>query len=69
MLRVDAAHHAVSVVAPSPVEVGQVTVLVPPGPAVGQGAVSQSDVVVRVHRGPRTSLVVGHSVAWAEETR
>lgn len=61
-------HHAVPVVSPVPVKVGQVAVLVPPGAAVAQGAVAQGDVVVRVDGSPGLALVVGHSVAWRPST-
>lgn len=57
-------HHAVPVVSPVPIEVGQVTVFVPPGAAVGQGAVTQRDVVIRVNSGPGPALVVRHRITW-----
>lgn len=57
-------HHAVPVVSPVPIEVGQVTVFVPPGAAVGQSAVTQRDVVIRVNSGPGPALVVSHSITW-----
>lgn len=57
-------HHAVPVVSPVPIEVGQVTVFVPPGAAVGQSAVTQRDVVIRVNSGPGPALVVRHSITW-----
>lgn len=55
-------HHAVPVVSPVPVEVGQVAVLVPPSSTVAQGAVTQGNVIVWVNGGPGLALVVGHSV-------
>lgn len=57
-------HQAVSAVPPLPIEVGQVTVFVPPGTTVSQGTVPQSDVVVWVNGGPGSALVVGHGIAW-----
>lgn len=57
-------HHAVPVVSPVTIEVGQVTVFVPPGAAVGQSAVTQRNVVIRVNSGPGPALVVRHSITW-----
>lgn len=62
-------HHAVPGVSPVPVEVGQVTVLVPPGAAVGQGAVTQGNVIIRVNGGPGSALVVGHGIACRMTTK
>lgn len=50
------------------VEVGAVAVLVPPGAFVGQGTVSDSDVVVSVFRGEGSTLVVAQRVTWERET-
>lgn len=61
-------HHAVPVVSPVPIEVGQVAVLVPPGATVAQGAVAQGDVIVRVDGSPGLALVVGHGIAWNPST-
>lgn len=61
-------HHAVPVVSPVPVEVGQVTVLVPPGAAVGQSAVTQGNVIIQVNSGPGTALVIRHSIACRTRT-
>lgn len=61
-------HHAVPVVSPVPVEVGQVTVLVPPGTAVGQSAVTQGNVIIQVNSGPGTALVIRHSIACRTRT-
>lgn len=57
-------HHTVSVVSPFAVQVGQMTVFVPPGTTVGEGTVTQSDVIVIVNRCPGSALVVGHGIAW-----
>lgn len=46
------------------VEVGPVAVLVPPGSFVGQGAVSDSDVIVSVFCREGSSLVVAQRVTW-----
>lgn len=48
------------------VEVGPVAVLVPPGPFVGQGAVSDGDVVVSVFCGEGSALVVAERVTWEQ---
>ena len=61
-------HQTVPAVSPFAVQVGQVTVLVPPGAAVGQGAVTQRDVIIRVDSGPGSALVVGHGVTWGLST-
>ncbi len=61
-------HQTVPAVSPFPVGVGQVTVFVPPGAAVGQGTVTQGDVIVWVNGGPRPALVVGHSITWGSLT-
>lgn len=45
-------------------EVDTMTVLVPEGAFVGQGAVSDSDVIVIVVGGERSTLVVSHGVTW-----
>lgn len=58
------AHLTVSGLAILPIEVGPVTVLVPPGPFVGQGTVGHGDVIVTVLRGEGPTLMVGKRVAW-----
>lgn len=40
------------------------TVLVPEGALVGEGAVGDSDVIVIVVGGERSTLMVGHGVTW-----
>lgn len=46
------------------VEVGPVAVLVPPGPFVRQGTVSDSDVIVSVFRGEGPALMVAQRITW-----
>lgn len=55
-------HHTVPVVSPFAVEVSQVTVFVPPGPAVREGAVAEGDVIIGVDRRPGPTLVIGHRI-------
>lgn len=57
-------HLTVSGLAIFAVEVGPVAVLVPPGSFVGQGTVSDSDVVVPVFRREGPALVVAQRVTW-----
>lgn len=40
------------------------TVLIPEGPLVGEGAVCDGDVIVVVVGGEGSTLVVGHGVTW-----
>lgn len=61
-------HHTVPVVSPVSVEVGQVTVFVPPGATVGQGTVTEGDVIVWVNGSPGPALMVGHSITWGSST-
>lgn len=61
-------YQTVPVVSPSPIEIGQVTVLVPPGTAVGQGTVAQGDVVVWVDGGPGPAQVVGHGITCERDS-
>lgn len=62
-------HHAVPGVAPLSVDVGEVTVLVPPGAVVVQGAVTHGDVVVFIDSSPGLVLVVGHRIACDQNHR
>ena len=55
-------HHTVPVVSHLAIEVSQMAVLVPPGPAVHQGTVTKGYVIVIVHSGKVPSLMVGHSI-------
>lgn len=57
-------HHTVPVVSPVSIEVGQVTVFVPPGTTVGQGTVAEGNVIIWVNSSPGPALVVGHSITW-----
>lgn len=54
----------VTFVAIFPHEVDTVTVFIPKGAFVGQGAVGHSDIVIIVVSGEGPTLVVGHGVAW-----
>lgn len=51
-----------------PHEVDSVAVFIPEGALVGEGAVRDGDVVVVVVGGEGSTLVVGHGVAWREDT-
>lgn len=44
------------------IEVGAVAVLIPPGPFVGHGAISHSNIVVPVLGGEGAALVIGEGV-------
>lgn len=54
----------VTFVAIFPHEVDTVTVFIPKGAFVGQGAVGHSDIVIIVVSGEGPTLVVGHGVTW-----
>lgn len=54
----------VTFVAIFPHEVDTVTVFIPKGAFVGQGAVGHGDVVIIVVRGEGPALVVGHGITW-----
>lgn len=45
-------------------EVDTMTVLIPEGAFVGQGAVSDGNIIVIVIGGERSTLVVSHGVTW-----
>lgn len=45
-------------------EVDTMTVLIPEGAFVGQGAISDSNVIVIVVGGERSTIVVSHGVTW-----
>lgn len=47
-----------------PHEVDTVTVFIPEGAFVGQGAVGDSDIVIVVVGGEGSTLVVSHGVTW-----
>lgn len=47
-----------------PHEVHSMTVLIPEGALVGEGAVGDGDVIVVVVGGEGSTLVVGHGVTW-----
>lgn len=59
-------HHTVSVVAKSAVQVGQVAVLIPPGTLVSQSTVPKCNVIVRVHRGERSPLMISYGITCTE---
>ncbi len=54
----------VTVVTIFPHEVDTMTVFIPEGAFVGQGAVGDSDVIVIVIRGEGSTLVVSHGITW-----
>jgi hypothetical protein len=54
----------VSVVSEFAVQVGKVTVLVPPSATVSQGAVTKSNVIVIVNSREWATLMVVHGITW-----
>lgn len=57
-------YHAVSVVSEFAVEVGKVTVFVPPCTTMCQGTVTKSNVIVIVKSRERATLMVVHGITW-----
>lgn len=59
----------VTVVTIFPHEVDTMTVLIPKGPFVGQGAVGDSNIVIVVEGGEGATLMVRHGVTWRRYRR
>lgn len=53
-----------SVVSEFAVQVGKVTVLVPPSTTMSKGAVTKSNVIVIVKSRERATLMVVHGITW-----